>query len=195
MDKNIIKSEFTFSLAQMSEDKKFIGNLVDLNAKANNYGLTITENTAREIALRRKNALTENERFEIKSDAITRLTSAFLETRYINQEDFAYTIGEIISIFYYLKNETENTISDDDLISEMYKTFTNNPCYGSIEQMQSKGIEKILREYKLDDRGNKWNDTEIWDDKIEGFPSKPGMKDLRDLNREELLEHEDEWRE
>jgi len=186
LNKNIVKSEFTFSLIQMSEDKKLIENIVGLNAKANNFGLTITENIAREISFRRKEALKENERFEPKSGAVTRLISAFLETRYINQEDFAYVIGEIIDIFYFLKTETENSIPDDDLISEMFNVFTYS-CFGSLEQMQSKGIEKILREYKLDDRGNKWNDTEIWDDKV--------WDNERPIYREELIGYEEDWRE
>ena len=159
----LIKSDFNFSVIQLSEDKKFIANLVDLNAKANNYGLIITEDVAREIAVYRQTALIENERVELKSDAITRLTSAFLETRYITQEDFADTMGEIISLFYLIKTETENTIADDDLIGIMLKVFVET-CFGSIEVMQSKGLEKILREYKLDDNGNKWGDKNIWND-------------------------------
>ena len=159
MSKNIIlKTDFDFSLSlmQLNQDKKFIAQLVDLNAKANNYGLVITENIAREIAVYRSKALIENERVEINSDAISRLTSAFLETRYINQEDFADTMGEIIDLFYLIKTETENTISDDDLISEMLKIFVET-CFGSLEIMKSKGLEKILRSYKF-------NDKTIWDD-------------------------------
>ena len=157
MEKSIIiRSNFDFSLVKINGDKQFIQNLVDLNAKANNYGLVITEAAAKEIALYRSQALAENERFETNSNAISRLTSAFLETRYINQDDLAPTIGEIINLFYHIKNETENTISDDDLISELLKVFTET-CFGSIEVMQSKGLEKILRKYKL-------GDTNIWDD-------------------------------
>ena len=157
MSKNIIlKSGFSSALITMQEDKRFIGLLVDLNAKANNYGLVITESIAREIAAYRNYALIENERFELKSDAVARLTSAFLESRYIEQQDFAATMGEIINLFYLIKTETENTISDDDLISEMLKVFIET-CFGSIEHMQSKGLEKILREYKF-------NDKDIWSD-------------------------------
>ncbi|MCL2774363.1 MAG: DUF6323 family protein [Oscillospiraceae bacterium] len=154
---SIIKSEFTFSsLIKLNEDKKFIDNLKDLNAKANNYGLVVTEKAAREISAYRRNSLTENERVEIKSDAVTRLTSAFLESRYINQEDFAETIGELIDMFYYIQGEIPHVLSDDDLIAEMFEVFIET-CNGVIEVMQSKGLEKILRKYKM-------NDTRIWDD-------------------------------
>ncbi|MCL1794150.1 MAG: DUF6323 family protein [Oscillospiraceae bacterium] len=180
----IIKADPAFSLTKISDDKKFIQKLVDLDAKANNYGLAVTEGIAREIAAYRNQALAENERFELNSDSMARLTSAFLETRYIEQEDFAATIGEIINLFYLIKNETENTISDDDLISIMLDTFQNNPCYGSIENMQSKGLEKILREYKF-------GDTEIWDDKVS-----TGDGYVRDRNVEEEFDYdEDGWRE
>ena len=164
-DKNsIVKSAFNFSLMKFNEDKKFIDNLMDLNAKAGNYGLTVTENAAREIAGYRQAALIENERVELNSGAITRLTSAFLQTRYLTQEDFAATMGEIINIFYYIKTETENSVSDDDLINEMLTVFTET-CFGSIEVMQSKGLEKILRKYKFDDT-NIWEDYENinWED-------------------------------
>jgi len=180
----IIKSDFKFSLIKINEDKKFVDNLLDLNAKAQNYGLVITESTAREIAVYRSKALIENERFEINSNAVSRLTSAFLETRYINQEDFAATIGEIINLFYLIKTETENTIADDDLISIMLDTFQNNPCFGSLDLMQSKGLEKILREYKF-------GDTEIWD----GTITTPLGDILRDRNVEELIGYEEDWRE
>ncbi|MCL1793627.1 MAG: DUF6323 family protein [Oscillospiraceae bacterium] len=184
MDKNIVlKSEFGNSLVKLNEDKKLIAQLVELNAKANNYGLAITESVAREIAVLRREALAEHERFEIKSDAAARLTSAFLETRYIEQQDLAATMGIIMDLFYLIKTETENTISDDDLISEMLDAFQNNPCYGSIEHMQGKGLEKILRKYKFGDDG-------IWDDHVgtgEGF--------VRDRNVEELIGYEEDWRE
>jgi len=179
----ILKSDFNFSVLKINEDKKFIKNLVELSAKANQYGLVITENIAREIAVYRQAALVENERVEFKSDAIARLTSAFLETRYINQEDFAAAMGEIINLFYLIKTETENTISDDDLISVMLDTFQNNPCYGSIENMQSKGLEKILREYKFGDK-------EIWDGAVTS-----GENTYRDRNVEELIGYEENWRE
>ena len=157
MDKNLIlKSDFNFSIIKLNENQKLINNLIDLNSKANKYDLMITESIAREIAVYRSTALIENERFEINSNAVSRLTSAFLESRYIEQKDFADTIGEIINIFYHIKNETDNEISDDDLISEMLKVFTET-CFGSIEIMQSKGLEKILRQYKM-------NDTDIWND-------------------------------
>ena len=160
----VIRSNFGFSLVKINSDRQFIQNLVDLNAKANNYGLVISEAVAIEIAMYRSQALTEHERFETNSNAISRLTSAFLETRYINQEDFAHTIGEIINLFYLIKNETENNISDDDLISELLKVFTET-CFGSLEIMQSKGLEKILRKYKFDDK-NIWDDYENinWED-------------------------------
>ena len=157
MEKNsAIRPSFNSSLLRMDEDKQFINDIVKLNAKANNYGLAITEDIASEIAAYRKQALIENARFEMKSDAIYRLTSAFLESRYIDQKDFAHTIGELIDIFYFIKNETANEIPDDEVISEMLQIFTET-CFGSMELMESKGLEKILRRYKH-------GDTDIWSD-------------------------------
>lgn len=157
-----------------SGDNKLAKELLELNVYARSNGLSITEETAREIAESRRNALKNNGRVELKSDVIIRLTRAFLESPFIAQEDFTYVISEIIDLFYHIKNETNNSISDDDLISEMLTVF-NESCGGDIENMQSKGLEKILRRINL-------HDTEIWDD-------------YEDINLEGKIGYEEKWRE
>lgn len=154
-----VKSNFNFSLVKSIEEQKFIGRLMELEDKAGRYGLVINESTAREIALCRSRALAENERFEVKSDAAMKLVSAFLETRYIDQNELTEIMGEIIGLFYQIKNETESCgvfVPDDELIGEMAKVFVET-CFGSMEAMRGRGLDKILRKYNLDD-------TAMWDD-------------------------------
>lgn len=155
-------------------DKKLAKELLELNVYARSNGLVITEETAREVTEARRNALKNNGRVELKSDVTVRLVRAFSNSPFIAQEDFSYVIAEIIDLFYHIKNETDNSISDDDLISEMLTVF-NETCGGDIENMQSKGLEKILRRIN-------WHDMEIWDD-------------YEDINLEGKIGYEEKWRE
>lgn len=165
-----------------SGDKKLIKELIELNPYSRSNGLVITEEIAREITEARHTALKNNGRVELKTDVTARLVRAFSESPYIFQEDFSFVIAEIIDLFYHIKNETENSISDDDLISEMRNVF-NNTCHGDIENMQSKGLEKIVRKFK-------WNDDSIWDNSVSS-----GENTYHDINREEMIGYEEKWRE
>ena len=177
MSNSLAKSVFSLTAVN---DKKLVLDLVEASVFAETHGLFITAQIAEDIAASRREALKNNGRVELRSDAIIRLTRAFSGSCYIEQSQFAHIIGEIIDLFYYIKNETENIVSDDDLISEMLETF-DETCHGDIENMQSKGLEKILRRVKF-------GDEKIWSDY-----ENHGRDDL--YTRKELYEHEETWRE
>ena len=91
-------------------------------------------------------------------------------------------------MFYFIKNEIEDALSDDDLISEMLIIF-NETCFGAIEVMQSKGLEKIIRKYRF-------GDTKIWDD-YEKMREVFGVDDVwHDYESlEDKLKYGENWRE
>lgn len=186
MNRELIKIDLS---ANALVERKIIDNLLEINSTTQKHGLVVTEIIAKEIAAARQQALKENDRIDFSSDTITRLVKAFSESYYITQETFSETIGEIIELFYFLQNEINNILSDDDLISEMLITF-NETCFGVIEVMQSKGVEKIIRKYKL-------GDTKIWDDYENQNRFKFGVDDVwHDYEKlEDKLKHGETWRE
>lgn len=56
---------------------------------------------------------------------------------FINKESYLGVINELQEIFYYMKNETEDSIGDDEII-EMIDDLYNNSCGGSIELLKEK---------------------------------------------------------
>lgn len=169
-------------------EKKFTDSLLEINSTTQKYGLVVTEDIAREITEARQTALKENDRVDFNPDTSVRLVKAFSESYYITQDTFSETIGEMLDLFYFIKNETNNAISDDEIIKEMLTVF-NETCFGVMEVMQSKGLEKILRKHKF-------GDTNIWDD-YEKKKLKFGDTDVwHDYEKlEEKLRHDDTWRE
>ena len=55
--------------------------------------------------------------------AIDKLIKEFCDSPYINQENYAETLYELVEIFYEYKNETLDLITDDELIKFMKKSF------------------------------------------------------------------------
>lgn len=153
MDRNLIKIDLSVNTLA---ERNLVNNLLEINSTTQRHGLIVTEIIAKEIAEARRQSLKDNDRVDFSSDTTARLVKAFSESYYITQETFSETIAEIIELFYFLKNEINDVLSDDDMISEMLIVF-NETCFGVMEIMQSKGVEKIIRKYRF-------GDTEIWDD-------------------------------
>ena len=185
MNRELIKIDLSVNALV---ERKVIDNLLEINSYTQKHGLVITETIAKEIAESRQYALKNNDRVDFSSDTITRLVKAFSQSYYITQETFSETIGEIIDLFYFLKNEISDFLSDDDMISEMLIVF-NETCFGVMEVMESKGVEKIIRKYRFDD-------TKIWDD-YEKDRINFGYDDVwHDYESfEEKLEYGETWRE
>lgn len=121
--------------------------LLATNEKTADYGLVLTEIEARELVDVRNRSLRENERIELGSGAILQIIDKFCTSLYINQQNYAQTIGELLDIFYYFKTESRDKISDSDLIDIMYELF-EGPCHGSTELLAGRDLETLLRYIK-----------------------------------------------
>lgn len=106
------------------------------NEKIEKYGLVLTEQQALALTKTRTNALRENKRIELNGGIIDKLILAFCDSPYIEKDTYEDILHELIDLFYDLKNNTWDTISDDDMI-ELMKNAFNNHCYGSLELLSS----------------------------------------------------------
>ena len=152
MNRELVKIDFS---PNALIERKIVAHLLEINSTTQKHGLILTEAIAKEIAEARQYALKENDRIDFSSDTLTRLVKAFSESYYITQENFSEIIGEMLDLFYFLKNEIDDVLSDDDMISEMLIVF-NETCFGAMEAMYGRGVEKIIRKYSFGDR-------KIWD--------------------------------
>ena len=100
-----------------------IANIKNCNEYTSKYGLVLSDNQISNILERRKEVLKETGRVELREGIIDKLIKEFCDSPYINQENYAETLYELIEIFYEYKNETMDLITDDELISFMKKSF------------------------------------------------------------------------
>lgn len=113
--------------------------ILSCNEEISKYGLVLTKEQAMALAKTRTDALKENKRIELNGGIVHKLILAFCDSSYIEENSFEDILHELINLFYNLKNNTWDTISDDELIEFMKNSF-NNCCQGSLELLYSEAL-------------------------------------------------------
>jgi hypothetical protein len=122
--------------------------ILKTNEETRKYGLTLTAEEATEIVEVRNHLLQSYGRIELDMEATKKLIHCFSASPFINQADYVPALKDLQEIFYYLKNETNDELGDDNLI-EIIKELLNNSCEGSIELLQGRELEAFVRDYRM----------------------------------------------
>ena len=120
-------------------EKNEIKSILYKNIILSEFGITVSEQEAKELIAIRNEALKINGRIEFRHDIVEKLIFAFCDSRCINNEDFVERVGEFVDMFYYFRNETN--VSDDEIISAMRMTF--DKYNGSDEMVESRTLDMI----------------------------------------------------
>ena len=130
-----------------------IANIKKCNEYTSQYGLALSDNQINNLLERRKETLKEAGRIEFREGIIDKLIKEFCDSPYINQENYAETLYELVEIFYEYKNKTMYLISDDELIGFMKKSF-DGICQGDLEYLSGTVMyrmrENLLRGKHID---------------------------------------------
>ena len=119
-----------------------IANIKKCNEYTKKYGLILSDNQINNLLERRRETLKETGRIEFREGIIDKLIKEFCDSPYINQENYATTLYELIEIFYEYKNETMDLITDDELIEFMKKSF-DGICQGDLEYLSGTVMYKM----------------------------------------------------
>jgi hypothetical protein len=125
-----------FYALQHTQNEELANEVVALNDVSAEYGLTLTTSQATELIQTRCNALRDNGRIEIGLGAIKKIIECFCSSSFINPDNYAEILNDLLEIFYYFKTESHDKVSDIELIRIMFDHFENK-YYGSIKLMQS----------------------------------------------------------
>ncbi len=117
------------------------------NLRSQRFHLRLSEADALQIVETRDLALKNLGRVELGLDVVSHLITVFCNSPYINQDDYAVTICELVDIFYYIKNETADEIGDTELI-EIMKDCFDNRCCGSLELLVYRELPQIIEEIR-----------------------------------------------
>jgi len=123
-------------------DKIAVKDIIKCNKTSSEYGLSLNPKQAQELVNTHQQALENNGRIEFTGGTIQKIIKCFCSSPFISKYNYADTLNDLVEIFYYFKNETDDEISDDELIILMRKYFNEN-CKGSLELLQGRELETL----------------------------------------------------
>ncbi len=126
---------------------KHISEILKINEKFSEKGLNLTKGEALEIIETRSRLIKNYERIVIDNEATKFLIEEFGNSSFITRENYVSTINELQEVFYYIKNENGEKLSDNKLIIALKRIY-EDVCKGSLELLRGKGVEEFLKEFK-----------------------------------------------
>lgn len=118
--------------------------ILECNTHTAQYGLTLDPGQAMALAETRENALRHSGRIEFGAGITEKLIMAFCDSPYISQNDYEAVLHELTLIFYDMKNETWDAVSDDELLSFMKEAF-NTYCHGSADILAGSVMPQLAK--------------------------------------------------
>ena len=119
--------------------------ILNLNEKSQMYGLSLNKEDVKEIINSRDNTLKSYGRIELNISITKMIIENLYKSQYTDKDDYVYAINDLHEVFYYLKNETLDQISDIEVI-EIIDDIYNN-CSGRIDIVQEK-CEEFAKNYR-----------------------------------------------
>lgn len=132
-------------LLKMSEQNQ-IAQVMKENEYTRRFGLTLSQEEAAELVSRRREDLREQQRIEFGEGILTKLTRMFCDSAYIEQEDYAQTLGRLQEIFYLYKNESMDELTDDELLEFMREKF--DEVEGSLDYLEDTVLDEFARKIR-----------------------------------------------
>lgn len=131
-----------FELMQLKKQEMEIAALVSCNEKTEQFGLVLTKEDARELTISRNESLKSNQRVEFGEGILPKLIYTFCDSQYINQDNYVKTMSELQEIFYLFKNEAEDNLTDEELMTFMKEQF-ESICYGDADYLADTCLERF----------------------------------------------------
>lgn len=138
-----------YMLLATGEEEAGKEKLLALNEVSECYGLRLTQEDAGALIVSRNEVLKAYDRIEWDYSLLEKLIKTFSASAYIQSEDYLQLLTELIEIFHYMKNQTEDYLQDDDIIEMLFKCFEEK-AGGSIDLLKARDVEAYLAEVWLE---------------------------------------------
>ena len=136
----IILSSLNSNLEVIQEQE-----LLELNQNSSAYGLTLNKEDIKEIINSRNNTLKSYGRIELDINVTKSIIENLYKSQYTDRDNYVELINDLEEVFYYLKNETLDQISDIEIIEIIDEIYNN--CSGRIDIVQEK-CEEFAKSYR-----------------------------------------------
>lgn len=136
MDNNV------FELILLQNKQNELSTLISCNEKIEQFGLTLTEDDAEELMVCRNESLRKHKRVEFYNGILDKLIFTFCDSQFISQDNYVELLEELQDIFYEFKNESEDKLTDEELLTFMREQF-ESVCFGDLEYLSGTCLERF----------------------------------------------------
>lgn len=140
--------DFRYFPQSMQDDSRAVSELLALNVKSEDFGLSLTKEEALMIAAAENEAMDSRRRIRFGKSAAPLLLERFMHSSFISRDIWAETAAELLEIFCDVKEESCDLLSDEEIADIMYDFFENTSC-GSTELLGSRDMELLCRAVRM----------------------------------------------
>lgn len=133
-----------FELMMLENQKHELQTVLECNTKTARFGLTLSNEDAKELTVVKRQTLKDERRVEFGSSILPEIIYTFCDSQYITQDNYVSTIAELQEIFYMFKNESQDDLTDSELLDFMKKQF-EKICFGDLDYLKSTCLERFAR--------------------------------------------------
>ena len=120
--------------------------ILEINDKSVDYGLVLSPKDVEEVIKSRKDSLKTYGRIDLNMDITEKIMEILYTSQYTDKDDYLELINDLQDIFYYLKNETLDEISDNEILDKISEFYEKTS--GRIDNVQNLA-EKFANNYRL----------------------------------------------
>ena len=144
MEENIILSSLNNSMINIQKNE-----ILNLNERSQEYGLILTPDDVDNIVKSRNHTLNSYGRIDLNMDVTKEIMEILYKSQFTDKDDYVEMINDLVEIFYFLKNETFDEISDKEIIEIIGEFYEETR--GRLDNIQDKA-EKFSIDYKYNRR-------------------------------------------
>lgn len=110
------------------------------------YGLSLTQEQAHDLDVAHCQLLDAHNRVEFGTSGTLQVIEGFASSPYMEQYNYAETLGELQERFYQLRSEADVDVFDDEIIDGMRLLFDGDAA-GTIELLDACTLKMVLEAY------------------------------------------------
>lgn len=111
------------SLIHSSTQTTLKQTLTALNTQTQTFGLSLSEEQINYLLERRSVALENTGRIEFGESVLIKIIQTFSNSAHLSSDNYEETLAELQDLFFFIKNESNDCLSDDEILSVMKHTF------------------------------------------------------------------------
>lgn len=141
-----------YDMLVVGRSREEVSNVLACNEVIAEFGLALTEKEAGMLVEARNESLVKYHRIEFGKSILDKLVVAFCDSQYIEGDDYAETLIRLQDMFYQFKNEAEDELTDEELITFMREQF-EEICFGDIDYLAETCLPRFAKAIRAGYRG------------------------------------------